>query len=247
MIIVIAVAGGVYYLNPFASNADGFVIVNTYPHDPKAFTQGLVMYDGNLLEGTGLYGRSSLRWVDLESGEVLNSVELSPEYFGEGITVLDGKIYQLTWREETGYVYDLDSFTLLDEFSYSGEGWGLTTDDDALILSNGSAVLQFLDPDSYQITKTLEVKYESQLLDNLNELEYVNGLIYANIWRTDQIALIDANSGVVLKLLDLSSLRKGLNSGDIDVLNGIAYNPDSGHFFLTGKLWPTLFEVRFRD
>lgn len=240
--LLIVVLVGIYYLDPFSSKETSFLIVNTYPHDPEAFTQGLIYHEGQLFEGTGLYERSSLRRVDLETGEVLQLVDLPPDVFGEGITILDNRIYMLTWREWTCYVYDLD-FELQKTFNYPTEGWGLTHNGNYLIMSDGTSTLRLLDPGSFQITDTITVRYNGNPLDNLNELEYVDGLIYANIWLTDQIALIDPMSGNVIDMIDFNSLKNELDTDQIDVLNGIAYNHEKGTFYITGKLWPKIFEV----
>ena len=244
VIIIIAIVGAVYYLNPFRSSPTGFVIVNTYPHDPESFTQGLEVHDEKLIEGTGLYGQSSLRWVDIESGEVTNSLELSPEYFGEGVTVLDDRIYQLTWKEETCFVYDLD-FVLETSFSYNGEGWGLSNNGTHLIMSDGSSEIKFIDPETFNISRTIDVTNEGTPVENLNELEYVDGVLYSNIWMTDEIVLIDIETGDVIEVKEMSSLKTDLDENTIDVLNGIAFDPVSDTFYLTGKLWPVLFEVKF--
>jgi len=240
--LVIVILGGAYYLNPFSTKDTTYRVVNTYPHDQEAFTQGLIYHDGELFEGTGLYERSSLRRVDLETGEVLQIIDLPPDVFGEGITILDDRIYMLTWREWTCYVYDLD-FELQETFSYPTEGWGLTNNGNYLIMSDGSSKLRLINPDTFQVTKTITVSYNGKPVDNLNELEYVDGIIYANIWLTDQIALIDAMSGNVIDFIDFSSLKDELDTDQIDVLNGIAYNPEKDTFYITGKLWPMIFEV----
>jgi glutamine cyclotransferase len=221
-----------------------YQVLKTYPHDPKAFTQGLVFEDGIFYEGTGLKGQSSLRRVAVESGEVLQQIDLAAEYFGEGITVLGDKIYQLTWQSNIGFVYDKESFELLQEFSYPTEGWGLTHDGRQLIMSDGTANLYFLDPDTLERTHQVEVRYQGNPLAQLNELEYINGEVYANVWRTTNLVRIDPTSGQVVGLIDLTGL---LNPADVsepvDVLNGIAYDPDGDRLFVTGKWWPNLFEI----
>jgi glutamine cyclotransferase len=219
-------------------------IVNTYPHDPGAFTQGLVYHNGHLYEGTGRYGESDLRWVDLETGEVLKQVNLSEEDFGEGITILDKKIYQLTWKEKKGFVYDLDTFELLETFNYSSEGWGLTHDGTDLIMSDGSSTLYFRDPGTFEVARTLEVTEAGSPVDRLNELEYIEGEIYANIWQTDRIAVISPDTGYVTKWLNLTGLLRGDEvTGGEDVLNGIAYDEGGDRLFVTGKWWPYLYEI----
>jgi glutamine cyclotransferase len=221
-----------------------YEVVEVFPHDPEAFTQGLVFHEGNLYEGTGLYGRSSLRRVDLETGRVLACHKLSNQVFGEGITVLGDRIYQLTWKAGICYIYNKTSLEVIDSFTYEGEGWGLTHDGENLIMSNGSNILTFLDPVNFSEVFTIEVNDDGVPVDMLNELEYVDGVIYANVWLTDNIVYLDTNTGNVLGWLDMSDLKQHLNyCNDIDVFNGIAY--DGSHFYLTGKLWPNIFKVKF--
>jgi glutamine cyclotransferase len=225
----------------------GYEIVNIYPHDPAAFTQGLVFVDGKLYEGTGEEGRSSLREVELETGHVLKKVDVPEPYFGEGIALLNGKIYQLTWQHQVGFVYDAKTFQQVGKFNYSGEGWGLTTDGHSLILSDGSNRIRFLDPDSFRVTKTIAVLDGKLAVNELNELEYVNGEIYANIWHDQRIATIDPQTGRVTGWIDLNGL---LPPGDVTdeeaVLNGIAYDEAGKRLFVTGKLWPRLFEIKLK-
>jgi glutamine cyclotransferase len=218
-------------------------VVRTYPHDPKAFTQGLVYAEGYLYEGTGLEGQSSLRKVELRTGRVLQIKKLAPELFGEGITLYQGKIYQLTWRNGICFVYERDSFRNMMEFSYAGEGWGLTHDGKHLIMSDGSDTLTFRDPDTFAVVKRLQVKAGGAPVRNLNELEYVEGEIYANVWQTDLIARISPRTGEVVGWIDLSGLLSEREARDADVLNGIAYDPKEKRLFVTGKLWPKLFEI----
>ena len=221
-----------------------YEVVEVFPHDPEAFTQGLVFHEGNLYEGTGLYGRSTLRRVDLETGSVLASHKLSNQVFGEGITVLGDRIYQLTWKAGICYIYNKTSLEVIDSFTYEGEGWGLTHDGENLIMSNGSNILTFLDPVNLSEVFTIEVTDDGVPVDMLNELEYVDGAIYANVWLTDNIVYVDPNTGNVLGWLDMSDLKQHLDyRKDIDVLNGIAY--DGSHFYLTGKLWPNIIKVKF--
>jgi glutamine cyclotransferase len=218
-------------------------IVNTYPHDATAFTQGLVYFDGLLYESTGLYGQSSVRVIDLDSGNVLEHVNISDTYFGEGMTILGDNIYQVTWKEGTGFVYSL-ALDELQSFTYHGEGWGLTHDGENLILSNGTNVLAFMDPETFEVVRTIDVIYDDAPVPDLNELEYVDGVIYANIWRLDQIIMIDPADGSTLGWIDLEGIEDSLGSVDgIDVLNGIAYNEETGRLLVTGKLWPNVFEV----
>ena len=219
-------------------------IIRTFPHDPAAFTQGLAYHDGFLYEGTGLKGRSSLRKVQLETGEVVQKVDLPPEFFGEGITLYKNEIVQLTWQSQTGFVYDLSDFRLLRRFSYPGEGWGLTTNANELFMSDGTSEIRVLDGDTLTEKKRIKVRDGSTPVDQLNELEYVNGEIFANIWQTDRIARISPRTGKVLGWIDLSGLLSPvyrLESGA--VLNGIAYDPVKKRLFVTGKLWPSIFEI----
>jgi len=223
----------------------GYRIVNVYPHDRKAFTQGLIFAeDGFLYEGTGLYGESSLRKVELETGKVFKIHHLPPQFFGEGITLWKDKLIQLTWREKTGFVYDKESFRLLREFSYATEGWGITHDGKRLIMSDGTATLYFLDPNTFEVIGQIEVKDKGMPIANLNELEYVKGEIYANVWLTDRIARISPDTGQVMAWIDLKGLLSEEDRAQpIDVLNGIAYDAKRDRIFVTGKLWPKLFEI----
>jgi glutamine cyclotransferase len=219
-------------------------IVNTYPHDPSAFTQGLFFVDGFLYEGTGLRGHSSLRKVDLKTGNILRVRQLPAQLFGEGITIYGNRVIQLTWRARVGLVYDRKTFQLLDTFTYPTEGWGITHDDRSLIMSDGTSTLYFLDPQTFQEVHRLTVHTRDGPVSRLNELEYVQGEIYANVWQTDRIARISPATGEVLGWIDLEGL---LGPEDrkrrIDVLNGIAYDVKNDRLFVTGKLWPKLFEI----
>ena len=219
-------------------------VVGSYPHDRSAWTQGLVFSDGLLLESTGLYGRSSLRKVGLATGEVIELKALPDEYFGEGIALFDHRIFQLTWQSRIGLVYDALSLESLGTFVYATEGWGLTHDGKRLIMSDGSATLRFLDPATFSPTGQLDVMDEKGPVVQLNELEYVRGLIYANVWQTDLIVMISPETGHVVGRANLAGL---LTQGELgqgaDVLNGIAYEPGAGRLFVTGKLWPKVFEV----
>lgn len=222
-----------------------YEVVNVFPHDPNAFTQGLLFDEGSLYEGTGLYGRSSLRRVDLESGAVLAQIALPEAFFGEGITIVGDKVYQLTWREGTGLIYDKETFALQEQFAYSTEGWGITYDGTRLIMSDGSAMLYFWDPASLATLGTVEVHDETGPVVRLNELEYIEGEIFANIWQTDTIVRINPTTGKVVGWIDLSGLLSPADrTSATDVLNGIAYLPESKRLFVTGKLWPKLFEIR---
>lgn len=225
---------------------DSFEVIRRYPHDATAFTQGLVYHDGFLYEGTGLHGRSSLRKVRLEDGEVLDERALSDTLFGEGITILGDQIFQITWQEEQGFVYDLATLEQVGEFHYEGEGWGLTTDGQYLIMSNGSHILTYLDPESLEVMKELAVYGEEGPIQNLNELEYINGEIFANVWYDHRLCRIDPLTGMVLGWIDLSSLHaleKAIDGG-VDVVNGIAYDHDGDRLFVTGKLWHHIYEIR---
>lgn len=221
-------------------------IVKTYPHDPDAFTQGLIYADGFLYESTGAYQRdSTLRKVDLETGKVLKKQTVPRQYFGEGLTLWQGKLIQLTWRSGIGFVYERDTFQKVDEFKYKGEGWGITHDGKSLIMSDGSAVLRFLDPESYQEMRQVVVLDQQLPIRNLNELEYIKGEIFANIWQKDMIAIVSPENGKVLGWIDLSSLRNALGPVQkAEALNGIAYDAARDRIFVTGKLWPKLFEIK---
>ena len=231
---------------PISARTDGYQIVHTYPHDPKAFTQGLIYVDGHLYESTGLNGRSSLRMVNLTSGDVLQKHDLPQEYFGEGLTDWDSTLIQLTWTSHIAFVYDRFSFSLQRMFHYDGEGWGLTHDQTNLILSDGTSYLQFLDPKSFRVVRRLHVVDDSgHPVENLNELEYIHGEIYANVWQTDEIVRISPRSGKLLGRIDLAGIvDKRELTGEGAVLNGIAYDATTDRLFVTGKLWPKLFEIK---
>lgn len=223
----------------------GYRVVNRYPHDPNGFTQGLVFVDGFLFEGTGLRGRSSLRKVDVITGKILQYRNLPAHFFGEGVTVYHNKVIQLTWRAHQGFVYDKDTFQLLGTFHYPTEGWGITHDGEHLIMSDGTSILYFLDPDTYKEKRRIKVRGPGGPVSNLNELEYVQGLILANIWKTDMIVQISPDTGDIVGWIDLRGL---LGPEDrvqrVDVLNGIAYDQRNDRLFVTGKLWPRLFEIK---
>ncbi len=223
---------------------DRYRIVRVYPHDPGAFTQGLIYLNGILYESTGLNGRSSLRAVDLRTGAVLQRLDVPDKYFAEGLTNWQNHLVQLIWRTHTGFVYDRFSFRLLQAFHFDGEGWGLTQDGRNLILSDGSSTLRFLDPQNFQEIRRVKVTEKGSPVDKLNELEYVRGEVYANLWHADRIVRISLQTGHVLGSLDLSDLLPTSERTDPEaVLNGIAYDPESSHLFVTGKLWPKLFEI----
>ncbi len=221
-----------------------YMIVNIYPHDREAFTQGLIFENGSLYEGTGRYGASSIRKVELETGAILQIHEISEYLFGEGITIFDDEIIQLTWRSNVGFVYDKDSFNLLYEFSYPTDGWGITHDGQHLIMSDGTSTLRLLDPGSFEEIGQIEVSDENGPVNDLNELEYIQGEIYANIYRTDRIAIIAPETGRVVGWIELPGLLSPEDSNQVvDVLNGIAYDQVNDRLFVTGKLWPKLFEI----
>jgi len=223
-----------------------YSVVRTYPHDPSAFTQGLEYHDGFLYEGTGLNGRSSIRKVRLETGDVVQKRDLPSQYFGEGITIWKAEIVELTWRSQIGFTYDLSTFAPKRTFSYSGEGWGLTHDDRSLIMSDGSAAIRFLDPDTFAERRRVVVADAGVPITRLNELEYVRGEIYANVWQTDTIVRIAPDSGRVLGWIDLRGLLVSSDRQGTDVLNGIAYDAAHDRLFVTGKLWPKVFEIKIK-
>ena len=224
----------------------GYEVVRTYPHDPKAFTQGLFYLDGFLYEGTGMHGESSIRKVRLENGEVVQIHRLEERYFGEGIAAVGNTIVQLTWQTEVGFVYDLKTFERQRTFTYEGEGWGLTYDGSRLIMSDGTEALRFLDPKTLKETGRVIVKDGGRPVPQLNELEIVKGEIYANVWGQDRIARISPKTGQVLGWIDLRGLLSPQEAAGVDVLNGIAYDAAGDRLFVTGKWWPKLFEIRVR-
>ena len=222
-----------------------YKVVNTYPHDRSAFTEGLVFEDGVLYEGTGLHGYSTLRRVKLGTGEILQICKLPPQFFGEGVTIYKNKIIQLTWQSHIGFVYDKYSFKLLQEFYYPDEGWGITHDGKHLIMSDGTQTLHFLDPESFDEIGQIEVSANDIPVTGINELEYIQGEIYANIWQTELIVMIDPLTGQVVGWIDLKGiLSPGDDSETVDVLNGIAYDVKNDRLFVTGKFWPKLFEIK---
>jgi len=245
----IASASGVLAQRPSAAQAApvyGYQIVRSYPHDPEAFTQGLCYSDGHLYEGTGLNGRSSLRKVKLETGEVLQMQNLESQYFGEGIAIWQDSLVQLTWRSQIGFVYDRTTFQRKRTFAYRGEGWGLTHDGKRLIMSDGQAngTLRYIDPATMKEAGRLPVRDGDRPVVGLNELEFVKGEIFANVWQTDRVARISPATGRVTGWIDLRGLLSPKEAAGVDVLNGIAYDAAGDRLFVTGKLWPRLFEVR---
>jgi len=222
-----------------------FTVVHTFPHDSSAFTQGLEYHDGFLYESTGLKGRSSLRKVRLETGEVLQRIDLSAEYFGEGITVYKDKIVQLTWQSHVGFVYSLSDLRLQRQFSYAGEGWGLANDGREIFMSDGTSEIRVLDPLTLAEKRRFTVHDGATLIKDLNELEFVEGELYANVWQTDRIARISPQSGEVRGWIDLTALLSPVfRLADGAVLNGIACDSKRKRLFVTGKLWPNLFEIK---
>jgi glutamine cyclotransferase len=229
----------------FAFAADGYRVVRSYPHDPQAYTQGLVYENGFLYESTGLNGRSSLRMVDLETGRVLQRADVPEKYFAEGLTDWGSTLIQLTWQSHIAFEYDRFSFRQLRTFNYSGEGWGLTEDGKNLILSDGSATLRFFNPETFREVRHIVVKDHGAQITQLNELEFVHGEIYANVWHTDRIVRISPSTGKVIGWIDLTGLlAPGQVSDPEAVLNGIAYDAAHDRLFVTGKLWPRLFEIK---
>jgi glutamine cyclotransferase len=232
---------------PSNSAVAGYEVVNTWPHSSEAYTQGLIFHEGKLIESTGQEGRSSVRRVELETGDILQKVSLPFEYFGEGLTLLDGKLYQLTWQHQKGFIYDPVTFQKIGEFNYHGEGWGLTHDGQFLILSDGTNRLRFIDPATFQVKKIISVTDRGAPVNQLNELEYARGEILANVWHADKIARIDPNTGRVNGWIDLTGILKDDVSHEDAVLNGIAYEEATGRLVVTGKLWPKLFEIRLKE
>jgi len=239
--------------DPVASGAPvaRAAVVRSWLHDREAWTQGLDFDNGRLYEGTGLEGKSTLREISLQDARVIRKVDLQSNLFGEGITILGNRIYQLTWKAERGFVYDLATLRRLSEFTYDGEGWGLTNDGQSLIMSDGTATLRFLDPATFTVQRTVTVKDGETEIGSLNELEWVNGQIWANVWQADSLARIDPASGQLLGWVDLSMLMPPSDiprylppGADVDVLNGIAYDERANRLVVTGKNWPLLYEIR---
>src|SRR5215469_946340 len=222
-----------------------FEVVRQFPHDPAAFTQGFTYHDGYFYEGTGRTGKSSLRQVNPETGQMVRKVDLAPDLFGEGVAVLGNEVFQLTWLSHIGFVYDLRDFHLLRTFQYPGEGWGLTTDGHDLFMSDGSAEIRVLDASTFVEKRRIPVRDNGKPLDQLNELEFVEGEIYANVWHNDRIARISPQTGRVVGWIDLTGLLGPLYQREAEaVLNGIAYDRAGKRLFVTGKLWPKVFEIR---
>ncbi len=228
-----------------------YTVINSYPHDATAFTQGLLWEDGILYESTGWRGESDVRRVLLESGEVMEEVPIADQYFGEGITIFGDKLYELTWQAQTGFIYDADTLDLLGSFTYPTEGWGMTHDGEQLIMSDGTDTLYFWEPETLVENGRIHVHDGDTPIIRLNELEYIDGEIYANIWQTEYIVRINPDTGAVVGWIDLTGLlsaeeQAGLRDPGNAVLNGIAYDEENGRLFVTGKLWPTLFEIELQ-
>lgn len=221
-----------------------YKVVNSYPHDTNAYTQGLFIYNGELFESTGRNGESSLRRVDLKSGKVMQHADLDKQYFGEGADILDGKIYQLTWESRVGFIYNANTFERVGQFSYPTEGWGLTTDGEMLIMSDGSSTIRFMKPDDFTEVRAIEAYTHEGSVNYLNELEYIDGMIWANVYGMDAIVCIDPKTGAITKVVDLRNLLPNeLRTPETDVLNGIAYDKDTKRLYVTGKLWSKLYEI----
>ncbi len=224
-----------------------YTLVKAWPHDRSAFTEGLVYVDGMLVESTGLNGQSTLRKVDLPTGRVLQEVKLDSQYFGEGIAVLAGKIFQLTWTSHRGFIYDLATMKLEGGFSFTGEGWGLTTDGTSLIMTDGTSRIRFIDPSTFRVTRTIDVLAHGRPVLGLNELEYMNGELYANVWQTQFVLEVDPATGRILGSIDfVGLLPQADRTKETDVMNGIAYDAKDDRLFVTGKNWPWLYEVKVK-
>jgi len=228
---------------------NSYKVIHTYPHDSQAFTQGLFYDNGLLYEGTGQEAGSSLREVELETGKVLRQHNLESSLFGEGITLYDGRIYQVTWTNKVGFVYNKSDFKVINKFFYQTQGWGLTTVDGMIVMSDGSNILYFYKPEMFEEVSELEVYDNEKKVDQLNEIEYINGEIWANIWQTDLIARIDPSTGKVNAYIDMSTLFPASKRSEVnaDVLNGIAYDASGGRIFVTGKRWPKLYEIKVTE
>ena len=257
LVMGLLVLTGVFFINHYSNLEPSanpnlipvytYKVINAYPHDRSAFTEGLVFEDGVLYEGTGLHEYSTLRRVELETGEILQIRELSSQFFGEGVTLYGNKIIQLTWQSHIGFVYDKYTFKLLQEFNYPDEGWGITHNGKHLIMSGGTETLHFLDPETFEEISQIEVYANNIPVTRINELEYIQGKIYANIWQTERIARIDPLTGQVTGWIDLKGILSPEDDSEtVDVLNGIAYDAENDRLFVTGKYWPKLFEIELR-
>jgi glutaminyl-peptide cyclotransferase len=227
--------------------AIGYSVVNSFPHDTKAFTEGLLIHNGQLYESTG-DKESWIGVVNIKTGVAERKVQLDSKYFGEGMTILNNKVYYLTYRHKTGFVYDFKTFKETRQFSYKGEGWGMTTDNKNLIMSDGTQTIHFLDTASLEPVKSLNVTSDGKPLKGINELEYIDGFIFANVWQTSTVVKIDANTGAVVGTLDLSELTKLARQikPEVDVLNGIAWHPQTKQLIVTGKLWPIFYVLKLK-
>lgn len=240
VLAVVTACGAATYAEP---PVYGYRVVNRYTHDPSAFTQGLVISDGRLFESTGLYGQSSVREVDLATGQVLRAVQSPADVFGEGLAQWNHTLVQLTWQNRVAFVFDQANFQLKKQYSYNTEGWGLTQDGQHLIMSDGSASLFFLDPETFKVIRTLNVTSAGTPVVRLNELEYIDGQIYANVWQTTRIAIINPSNGVVAAWVDLAGLAQQHASSPDQVLNGIAHDAVNKRLYVTGKQWNALYEI----
>ncbi|AYD42637.1 glutaminyl-peptide cyclotransferase [Yersinia rochesterensis] len=230
-----------------APDKEGYRIISKIPHNQESFTQGLIFDRGHIVESTGLYKKSKINIIDSKNGELIKSVDLPADVWGEGLTKLDGKYYTLTWREKKILVMDPDNLKVINSFDYEGEGWGLTTDGKLLIMSDGSADIYFRRSDDFSIQKKIQVTFDGKKIEKINELEWINGLIYANVWYTDFILVINPEDGKVIKWIDLAGIQFNLDNFDknTNTLNGIAYDPISDKVYVTGKNWSNIFEVKF--
>jgi glutamine cyclotransferase len=222
----------------------GYKVIKTFPHDPNAYTQGLIYVNGFLYEGTGQKGQSNLRKVELETGKVFQSINLEQQHFGEGIALLNNKIYQLTWTSDVGFVYDFTTFKQIGKFNYNTQGWGLTTNGKELIMSDGSNIIHYMDPDNFAEIRHIEVYDNKGEVNQLNELEYINDEIFANVYQTDRMVIIDPKTGMVKGDIDFTGLLKDSDrTNEVDVLNGVAWDSAGKRLFVTGKYWPKLYQV----
>lgn len=235
-------------ISPKLYDTKDYTILNTYDHDSNAYTQGLEFYNGTLLEGTGQNGESTLRKTDYKTGKVSKSVPLTPEYFGEGITVFNNKIYQLTWKNKVGFIYNAETLAQEKTFNYFAEieGWGLTHNDEHLIMSDGSSTIYFLDPETQKMVRSINVSTDTNAISELNELEWIDGKIWANIYQKNAVLIINPENGAVESVINFSDLDSKIENKDKDVLNGIAYNPSSKTVFITGKNWDKMFEIKLK-
>jgi glutamine cyclotransferase len=223
----------------------GYEVIREFPHDSEAFTQGLLVSQGQWIESTGGYGTTSIRRVERETGKIWKRTDLPAEFFGEGAAEMDGKIYQLTWQSQRGFIYDTKTLQKLDDFQYQGEGWGLTNDASSLIMSNGSDRLRYLDPKTFHVWRELQVRINGEPVNLLNELEFIEGEIFANVWRTEKIVRINPKDGNVVGVIDLTGIDAKEKRRDPEhVLNGIAYDPKTGEMFVTGKCWPKIYQIQ---